>query len=76
MTHSIYRISNPNYISALWFFLDSHGLDIVLAEYQGIRALYTALPKGDLDAEFFIKFSKHLTPVSCTDEWYKLPDTS
>ena len=73
MTHSIYRISNPLYISALWVFLDTHGLDLVFLKYQGIRALYTAIPKGDIDAEFFIKFSKHITPVAHSDEWDQIP---
>lgn len=73
MDHQIYRITNPNYIATMWVFLELHDLDIVLAQYQNVRALYTAIPRGDLDAEFFIRFSKHVTPVSTTAEWLSFP---
>lgn len=73
MDHQIYRITNPNYIATMWVFLELHDLDIVFVEYLNVRALYTAIPRGDLDAEFFIRFSKHVTPVVTTSEWLTFP---
>lgn len=73
MDQQIYRITDPNFIAAMWVFLELHNLDIIFAEYQTVRALYTAIPRGDIDAEFFIRFSKHVTPVITTSEWSTLP---
>lgn len=71
MPQQIYKITTSD-IEEIWKFLDCNNLDIVLTEYQGVRALYTALPVGSVNSEFFIRFSKQVTTMPTTAEWKKM----